>query len=144
MEAKEKETRLKAAGRRKREIKYADQCQKEKRRQDDLKAAQFLWATLKMSKGKEEQCSLSYQPKEESKKVRDKDTSNNRRWREKYSQCQMVGEKYEEGTGFEFPLSHSKFLPAIFLHLAIYMFQCYYLNLSHPFLPPLCPPNTIL
>ena len=79
-------------------------AKKEKRRQDDLKAAQLLWATLQMSKGKEEQCSLSCEPKEESKKIRDKDTSNNWRWREKYSQCQMVGEKYGEGTGFEFPL----------------------------------------
>lgn len=33
---------------------------------------------------------------------------------------------------------------SVFLHLVIHVFQCYPLNLFHPLLSPLCPPNTIL
>ena len=36
-------------------------------------------------------------------------------------------------------LLHSSFLPAICLHMAVCICQCYFLSSSHPLLPPLCP-----
>ena len=40
--------------------------------------------------------------------------------------------------GVELPVSYSKFPLAICFAMAMYMFQCYSVNLSHPLLPPLC------
>ena len=36
-------------------------------------------------------------------------------------------------------LLHSSFLPALCLHMAVCICQCYFLSSSHPLLPPLCP-----
>ena len=37
---------------------------------------------------------------------------------------------------FEFPASNSKF-PLSILHMVVHMFPCYFLQLSHPLLPPI-------